>query len=1003
MTRHTTRSGSGSVSMMRDKGYMSLRALVGRLTVAVLAVLALGAAGTSMAAAQDPPLEIADLSARVLDEGGQDYTVAGGHPFDAMTHFWIPAAGNEQRIKSVFTELPAGFVGNVAGAKRCTMQQISPPGSEATPACPAGSQVGTLGLATLPEQNGVPDGGYPLYNMVPERGYPAQFAFNFVGLGIIVLYPQLRPRTGQYGVTVSSPGVSGIGITGVTASLFGVPSLRNGLGGAPIPFVSNPADCLQARPSTRLLVDAWVFPGRLLDPGASDFGSPDLTDPNWKTATAIAPPVTGCDAPGLVAQFQPTMDMRPTAGTGTSQADAPSGYTVDLEFPQAANDPTDSSSPADPSVPSAPPLKDATVTLPEGVAVSPSAADGLDGCTDTGAGDQVHYDTTDPVTCPAGSKIGSVVATSPLLAERDPQTDEVIGADPVGGSVFVVKPHPGDLDPNDGRDGLFRLLIELDSREHGVNVKIPGVVIANRHTGRLTARFEDNPQLPAKSLRLSFKPGPRAALANPAACTTATTTGVFTPWSRGGTRSDGVEVAGTPDATSSSSFDVSWDGNGAGCPAMLPFAPGVNAGLVDVQGGGSSPFVFDLTRGDRQDVIDGLDVSLPGGLLGAVRNVELCSDAAANAGSCPAASRVGSATVAAGPGANPFYLRDQPVSLTGPYKGAPYGLAVAVHAAAGPFDLGTVVVRQALHVDPNTAQVTVKSDPLPTIRDGVPFRVRRVHVVTDRPGFMRSPTSCKAKTIETSVSSAGGQTANLSTPLRATGCSKLGFKPKLALALTGKQQTKTGKHPGLKATVAQRSGEAGIQKAEVRLPKSLALDPSNAQALCEFADGTKDDLENHCPKGSIVGRARATSPLLKKPLSGNVYFVKNVRTDPKTGNQIRTLPMIIVALRGEIDINLRGVSSTTRDGKLVNTFDNVPDAPVSKFNLNINGGNTGILAVTRTRKGKIDLCSGRHIAEADFDGHNSRQSDLDIGMRTPCTKRQTKAAKRAARRAANRR
>jgi hypothetical protein len=359
--------------------------------------------------------------------------------------------------------------------------------------------------------------------------------------------------------------------------------------------------------------------------------------------------------------------------------------------------------------------------------------------------------------------------------------------------------------------------------------------------------------------------------------------------------------------------------------------------------------------------------------------------------------------VAAGPGSNPFYLRDQPVSLTGPYKGAPYGLAVAVHAAAGPFDLGTVVVRQALHVDSNTARVTVKSDPLPTIRDGVPFRVRRVHVVTDRPGFMRSPTSCKPKTIASSVSSAGGQTANLTTPLQATGCSKLAFKPKLKLALTGKSQVRTGKHPGLKATVTQRSGEAGIQKAEVRLPKSLALDPANAQALCEFTDGTKDDLENHCPKGSIVGRAKAVSPLLKKPLAGNVYFVKNVRIDPKTGNQIRTLPMIIVALRGEIDINLRGESSTTQSGKLVNTFASVPDAPVSSFNLNIQGGNTGILAVTRTRQGKINLCAGRHTAEADIDGHNSRQQALDIRMKTPCTKRQTKAAKRAAKRATNRR
>jgi hypothetical protein len=950
-----------------------------------------------------PPLEVTEFSARSLDAADNDYTVAGGNPYQARTSFTLSRSGfpglnpEVDYVRTLFTDLPPGFVGNAAAAARCRPEQLAV--APAPPECPADSQVGEV----LLDVRGVA-GPFPLFNMVPDRGYPAQFAFA-VDFAVANLFPVLRPRTGGYGVTVASPGIvnAPLILSGARVTVFGVPSDRTGGGGVRLPFVSNPSDCLEGSPTARIFADAWSHPARMLPSDVMDFGFPDLSDPLWKSNSAVAPPVTGCDAPALASQFEPSFDMRPTPGAGTSQADAPSGYTVDLKFPQAANDPTDSSSPADPSVPMAPPLKDATVTLPEGVAVSPSAADGLDGCTDTGAGDRVHYDTTDPVTCPDASKIGSVVATSPLLVERDPATDGVIGADPIGGSVFVISPHPGDLSPDGSQDGKFRLLIELDSRKHGVNVKIPGVATADKDTGRLTARFEDNPQLPAKALRLSFKSGPRAPLVNPPTCMTATTNGVFTPWSRGGTRSDGVEVPGTPDATSSSSFDVSWDGNGGACPATLPFSPGVNAGLVDAQGGGSSPFVFDLTRGDRQDVIDGLDVSLPGGLLGAVKNVELCSDTAANAGLCPAASRVGSATVAAGPGSNPFYLRDQPVSLTGPYNGAPYGLAVAVHAAAGPFDLGTVVVRQALHVDPNTARVTVKSDPLPTIRDGVPFRVRRIHVVTDRPGFMRSPTSCKTKTIATSVSSAGDQTAGLTTPLQATGCSKLAFKPKLALALTGKKQTRTGKHPGLKATVTQRSGEAGIQKAEVRLPKSLALDPSNAQALCEFTDGTKDDLENRCPKGSIVGRAKATSPLLKAPLSGNVYFVKNVRIDKKTGNAIRTLPMIIVALRGEIAVNLRGESSTTNSGKLVNTFDNVPDAPVSSFNLNIQGGNTGILAVTRTRKGKINLCAGRHIAEADIDGQNSRHNDLDITMKTPCSKRQTKAAKRAAKRAANRR
>jgi len=967
-----------------------------RLLTASLTVFALMSAGSAGAAeaAQSSVFEVQDFTARAFDSVGNDYTVAGGHPYEASTAFTISTLISDgavpvEPVKSIFVELPPGFLGNLAGFGRCRLEGLAAP---FVANCPADSQVGTLRLDTF----GNPGSPYALYNMVPERGYPAELGFKLIN-NAIVSYPRLRSRTGGYGITVAVPGAGDISITGAEVRLFGVPSkpppAGAGFGGPPIPALINPADCLVAAPTTRIVADSWRRPGRL-----SGDGFPDLSDDRWKTQTAPAPPVTGCDAPALASQFEPDLAVGPTPGTGTSRADAPSGYTVELTFPQT-NDATDPSPTFDPTVPAAPPLKDAVVELPEGVSVSPSAADGLDGCSDIpGAGDEVRYDTTLPAKCPDASKIGSVVATSPLLASYglDPDTgDEIVtGAEPVGGSVYVIDPHPGDLSPTGDGDGKFRLLIELNNSDLGVNVKLPGVVTADKDTGQLTARFKNNPQVPAKRLTLTFIDGDGASLANPPTCTTATTTGVFTPWSRGGTRSDGVEVPGTPDATDSSSFDVSWDGQGAGCPATLPFAPQVKAGLADLQARGSSPFIFDLTREDRQDVIDGVDVALPGGLLAAVGDVELCSDADANAGSCPAASRVGSASVAAGPGGHPFYLHGQPVSLTGPYKGAPYGLVVAVHAAAGPFDLGTVVVRQALHVDRDTAEVTVKSDPLPTIRDGVPFRVRRVRVTTDRPGFMRSPSSCEAKTIATSVSSAGGQTANLSTPFQVDRCSKLAFAPKLSLALTGRKQTTTGKHPGVKALVTQRSGEAGIQKVVVRLPKSLALDPSNAQALCEFTDGTKDDLENHCPKGSIVGRAKATTPLLGKPLSGNVYFVKNVRIDKKTGNAIRTLPMIVVALRGEIAINLRGESSTTKAGKLVNTFANVPDAPINKFNLNINGGSTGILAVTRTRKGKINLCAGRHIAEADIDGHNSRRNDLDIGMKTPCSTRQAKAAKR---------
>ncbi len=884
-----------------------------------------------------------DFSAQSLDPDGDDYTVAGGHPYDAVTSFHFPTSRNDESpgvfpglrypvetVRNIWVELPPGFVGAAAAAPRCDLAQLA----QRFPSCPAASQVGTLTLFTTslatPQR---------LYNMKPEKGYPAQFAFKFSN-NAVVTYPQLRPRGGGYGLNFIVPGAGRINITGVTARLWGVPSQRNGAGGPAIPFLSNQSDCLDAQPTTKIYVDSWEHPARM----RSD-KTPDLSDSNWKSSSTPAPAITGCDAPALADQFKPTIDAGPSSADhgGSTAADTPTGYQVNLAFPQS-NDPTDPDTVFDPSVPQAPQLKDATVTLPAGTAISPSAADGLDGCSDVPGDDQVNLDSIKPVTCPDASKIGSVVATSPLLASHDPETDAVTGAEPLDGDVFLIKPHPGDLDPSGDRDGRFRLLIQLNSERYGLNVKLPGMVTADKATGRLTARFTDNPQLPVKHLSLTFKAGDRAPLVNPTSCGAATTTGVFTPWSRGGTRSDGVVVPGTPDATADSSFDVSWDGKGAGCPSVLPFGPAMSAGTVSNTAGGSSPFTFDLTRQDRTDVFKNVSVTLPGGLLAAVKDVPLCSDADADAGSCPAGSRVGSATVAAGSGGSPFYLRDQPVSLTGPYKGAPYGLAIAVHAVAGPFDLGTVVVRQALNIDPDDAHVTVVSDPLPTIRDGVPLRVRRINVVVDRPGFMRSPTSCASKVIGASVGSLGGQTVDLSSQFAVDGCSKLPFAPKLAMKLTGSKETKVGGHPGVEALVTQRPGEAALKSAEVTLPLSLALDPDHAASenLCEYTDG----LADRCPQKSVIGTATAISPLLKAPLTGKVFFVKGVRTDPKSGRQIRTLPTLLLELRGEVSLNLRASSSVPDNKHLVSTFSMIPDAPISSFTLKLDSGKNGILVVT---------------------------------------------------------
>jgi hypothetical protein len=974
--------------LMRDLDFMIVCRVVGRRALTVLLAVLVAGLMASVAVAGPAPFNIEDFSARSLDAVGDDYTVAGGHPHDVVVSFSFSLDPTDELqqvefVKSTFVDSPPGFVGNPAAAARCTVSQIE---VGDPPSCPATSLVGMVELKVFGAVSIL-----PLFNMVPERGYPAQFGFRFANNTTVLVYPRLRPRKGHFGITVAAPGISSIGVSHVKVVLFGVPSQRGApvggvpdagvpVGGAPVPFLSIPGDCLVAAPVTNIFADSWAHPGRTLPSGSGDFGFPDLTDPTWKSKSAVAPAVTGCDSPGLVSQFAPSMDIRPTPGTGSSQADAPSGFTVDLDFPQAANDPTNSASRFDPSIPNAPALKDAMVTLPEGVAISPSAADGLDGCSDLqGPGDQVHYDTTDPVSCPETSKVGSVEATSPLLARRDPVSDQVIGAEPVSGDVYVIKPHPGDLSPGGDQDGKFRLLIQINSNKFGVNLKLPGVVTADRVTGRLTARFEDNPQFPAKRLRLVFKPGSRAALVNPTVCGPAKTQGLLTSWSRGGTRSDGLTVAGVPDATPTSSYDISWDGNGSQCPSSLPFGPTVSAGTADTQARASSRFSFDLTRGDRQNVITGVNVGLPGGLLASVKDVALCSDADANAGSCPVASRVGSATVAAGPGDTPFYLRDQAVSLTGPYKGAPYGLAIAVHAVAGPFDLGTVVVRQALNIDVDDAHATVLSDPLPTIRDGVPFRVRRVHVVVDRPGFMQSPSSCDAKTITTNVFSAGGQTAGLITPIQFTGCEKLPFGPRLALKLTGAKEAKVGGHPGFEALVTQQPEEAGIKAVTVTLPLSLALDPDNAQSdsLCEYLDGLRDQ----CPAKSVIGTVTAISPLLKTPLNGKVYFVKGVRTDPKSGRQIRTLPTLLIELRGEVNVNLRALNSVPDNKHLTSTFPMIPDAPISSFSMKLNGGKKGILVIT---DGNDNICSAAQKPFLAAQGHNGKRLDTATTMSVQC-------------------
>ncbi len=956
---------------------------------------------------------------------------AGAHP-DGSTSMSLarnPATKQTDGMPdNIIVDLPAGFVGNPTAVPACTGEEFA---SEPL-ACPPEAQIGVIRLQVEAVGAAAEGGNWetsedlivPVFNIAPRLGNTAEIGFGHVGDGglVTVRLPAKARTNGDFGVTAFAGQIPApLALISQTITLWGVPwaaendvwrpkaghfdnlacrlpSVPAGLGassqnippsgltpacrasydpswGAIKPFFTAQTECDGGLPRVTAWLDSYQHPGAV----TSD-GDPDASDADWKVYTSDSPPVTGCEK----LPFDPSASFDPTS----TVVDSPSGLSADITVPQNDDPPTGLTAAdanaywkSDAGLATSQ-LDKTVVPLPEGFTINPSAAVGLEACSDaqmgvTSTGNPYTFNDVEP-SCPDGSKIGTVEATTPLL-------DEKLAGEFILGQPKSTNPASGEM---------LRVFLVLRHKDRGLLAKVHGTSTADPATGRLTATFDKNPRVPVENIKVALKGGDRGLFAQAPTCGENTTNAVFTPWTA-------AHGAGGVAKTVSDSFTVGGD-------CSFAFKPALQAGMSTQKARGTGTFSFRFERPQGQRWVTGLTAVLPTGLLASVKGLPLCKDANAAAGTCPAGSKIGIVDAAAGSG-DPFVLEEKgEVFLTEGYKGGEYGLAVKVRAIAGPFrgamELSPIIVRQAIHVDRKTAQVTAVSDPFPQVWHGVPLRVREVTVLVNRDKFMLNPSDCEAKTVDASIVSAEGTVADRSVPFQASGCAALPFKPKLTLALTGKKQKTTGKHPGVKAKVTQTGiGEAGIEKAVVRLPKTLALDPDNAQALCEFEDGTKDDIEKHCPKGSIVGRSRATSPLLNQPLSGNVYFVKNIRIDEKTGNQIRTLPMIIVALRGEIAINLVGESSTTRGGKLVNTFDEVPDAPVSQFNLNIKGGRNGILAVTRTRRSTINLCAARHVAEADMDGHNGRRYDRNVSMKTPCVKRQTKAAKRKARQRADRR
>jgi hypothetical protein len=909
---------------------------------------------------------------------GAAYTQAGGHPYEAWTAFEMNRVVKDDggllvdggNIRNVRVDLPPGLIGNPTAVPQCPKtRRIAFPTDkdEGTPVeqlCPPGSVVG-LALITI-------EGSQPgelehlpvqVFNMEPPPGVAASFAFNYLSAQAD-LDASVR-ADGEYAVTVRTRNaVETLPVFGVKVALWGNPAdpvhdaqrclvlsgqpiesgipprCDNAFGGEPgtpygpnafpdnFPrkaFLTLPTSCTAPGVGleTRLNVESWDSSSAPTDASFISHLPPGYHGEFEPDPSTWGPPQgpTGCDE----LPFDPSFSAQPDS----VQPDSPSGLRVNLGFPQEGLD--------DPEGLATAHLRNARVTLPEGMTINPSAAAGLQACTDA----QVGFNSVSPAQCPDASKIATVTATTPVLEEQ------------LSGAVYIGSQLSDDPESGD----MFRIVLVLQNAERGIFVKLLGKVRADAQTGRLETTFEGNPQLPVSAISLHFKDGPRAPLAMPLDCGQKTVNASLSSWAGHLVqRSDSFNMPCTPD--------------------LGLFAPSFQAGTTNPTGGAFSPFAVRISRPDRQQFMSGLTIEMPPGLIGKLKDVAQCPDAQAAAGTCAIESRVGTATVGAGPGTNPFFI-DGSVSLTGPYKGAPFGLSTAVRVIAGPFDLGMVVVRQAIFVDPVDAHITVVSDPLPTIVKGVPVRLRSIAVDVNRPGFTLNPTSCGPKQIKATMVSTTGAIHQVTQPFQVGDCQALPLRPKLRISLTGRKQLHDGGHPGVRAVLTQGLGQANLRSVQVKLPLSLALDPERAQSddLCEFEAGKRVD----CPASSIIGHARAITPVLNRPLEGPVYFVKNVRIHPKTGRTIRTLPTLLIPLTGEVDIHLRAQTDVSRD-KLVNTFGTVPDAPVSRFELTLKGGKRGILVVNG------NPCRRDRVADALMDGQNGKRADRAVKIGMPCKK-----------------
>jgi hypothetical protein len=918
---------------------------------------------------------------------GEVVRQASERPFELRTNFDITArtgvndGPNEDgtryitstgQLRTVEVTLPRGLVGNPEALPKCDPTVFAELGAvSGSTACPPQTQVGYLnGSITDGTSNrgqGALSKGFlnrvPIYNLEPPRGVAADFGFNAGGLIQAHIYPTLDPAQ-NYAIKTVTPHISSlVQVRGSEVTFWGVPAdpahdkFRYFSGpfgvdpalGAPFegsirPFLTNPMDCGFDNGGARIRIDSYNHPGQF---------SPTEEHPDPLN-------VKGCDDPRF--RFEPDITMQPTSRV----AGGPTGLDVHLEVPQQNDEVKEAkelyAENKNVKAIATPPTKKAVVTFPEGMTLSPSAAQGLGSCSSA----QIGLGSDSPVSCPDNSQYGALTLHTPLLPiDEQPQ-----------GWIYIAKQSDNPF------HNFLALYLVIQEPDRGILVKIPGRIDLDPVTGQITTTFDDLPQFPVDDFQLTLKGGVRAGLVNPSTCGTKTITAKFFSW----------HDPSTPHVVKNT-YEVSEKADGSPCVKNLSeraFKPTLEASTLNNSAGSFSPLVFRLTRTDDDQEFSQLSTTLPQGLLAKLAGVGICSDAGiaqassrTGAGegaleqqspSCPVSSYIGQTNVGAGVGV-PLAFVPGKVYLAGPYKGAPLSIVVITPALVGPYDLGVISVRTALKVDPTTAQATAQTDPFPQIYQGIPVRIRDIRLKLDRPEFVLNPTSCEEKQITAHVNGTGGDlfspaddsAADLSQRFQAAECASLGFKPKLFFRLFG--ATHRGAHPKLRAIVKGRKGDANIAGASVALPRSEFLDQGHIRTVCTRVQFAADQ----CPQGSIYGHAAAKTPLFDEAFEGPVYLRSS--SNP--------LPDLVIRLRGPasqpIEVHLVSRVDSVNGG-IRNTFNVVPDAPVTQFTLNMQGGKKGLLI------NSTDLCANTHRATARFKAQNGRVVTLRPVVRAKCGK-----------------